>query len=90
MTLFRVLALRRPRRLFLLHVPARSHLSQQEQRCCWRSNECDLDEDVRMMKATGLIVVRIAESTWGMLEPKSDAFDFSHVDRVSLSLRWAS
>jgi beta-galactosidase len=38
-----------------------------------------------MMKATGLIVVRIAESTWGMLEPKSDAFDFSHVDRVSLS-----
>jgi hypothetical protein len=30
-----------------------------------------LDEDVRMMKATGITVVRIAESTWGTLEPKS-------------------
>ena len=26
-----------------------------------------LDEDVRMMKATGITVVRIAESTWGTL-----------------------
>src|ERR1700691_3031444 len=41
-----------------------------------------LDEDVRMMKATGINVVRIAESTWGTLEPKRGAFDFSHVDRV--------
>ncbi len=41
-----------------------------------------LDEDVRMMKATGITVVRIAESTWGTLEPKSGVFDFSHVDRV--------
>lgn len=41
-----------------------------------------LDEDVRMMKATGISVVRIAESTWGTLEPKSGVFDFSHVDRV--------
>ena len=41
-----------------------------------------LDEDVRMMKATGITVVRIAESTWGTLEPKAGTFDFSHVDRV--------
>ena len=41
-----------------------------------------LDEDVRMMKATGITVVRIAESTWGTLEPQDGVFDFSHVDRV--------
>ena len=41
-----------------------------------------LDEDVRMMKAIGITVVRIAESTWGTLEPKPGVFDFSHVDRV--------
>src|SRR5271165_552293 len=41
-----------------------------------------LDEDVQMMKATGITVVRIAESTWGTLEPKPGIFDFSHVDRV--------
>jgi beta-galactosidase len=41
-----------------------------------------LDEDVRMMKATGITVVRIAESTWGTLEPKDGVFDFTHVDRV--------
>jgi beta-galactosidase len=41
-----------------------------------------LGEDVRMMKATGITVVRIAESTWGTLEPQEGEFDFSHVDRV--------
>jgi beta-galactosidase len=41
-----------------------------------------LDEDVRMMKASGITVVRIAESTWGTLEPQEGVFDFSHVDRV--------
>ena len=41
-----------------------------------------LDEDVRMMKAANISVVRIAESTWGTLEPKPGVFDFSHVDRV--------
>ena len=41
-----------------------------------------LDDDVRMMKATGITVVRIAESTWGTLEPREGVFDFSHVDRV--------
>jgi beta-galactosidase len=41
-----------------------------------------LDEDVRMMKATGITVVRIAESTWGTLEPQDGVYDFAHVDRV--------
>jgi beta-galactosidase len=41
-----------------------------------------LDTDVRMMKASGINVVRIAESTWGTLEPRPGVFDFSHVDRV--------
>ena len=44
-----------------------------------------LDEDVRMVKATGITVVRIAESTWGTLEPKPGVFDFSHVDQGSTS-----
>jgi beta-galactosidase len=41
-----------------------------------------LDEDVKMMQATGITVVRIAESTWGTVEPQPGVFDFSHVDRV--------
>jgi len=41
-----------------------------------------LEEDVRMMKATGITVIRIAESTWSTLEPQEGVFDFSHVDRV--------
>ncbi|MBS1803492.1 MAG: beta-galactosidase [Acidobacteria bacterium] len=41
-----------------------------------------LDEDVRMMKASGINVVRIAESTWGTLEPRPGVFDFTHIDRV--------
>ncbi|HTT22869.1 MAG TPA: beta-galactosidase [Candidatus Sulfotelmatobacter sp.] len=45
-----------------------------------------LDEDVRMMKATGITVIRIAESTWGTLEPQEGVFDFSHVDRVLLAM----
>lgn len=41
-----------------------------------------LHEDVRMMRAAGINVVRIAESTWGTLEPQPGVFDFRHVDRV--------
>lgn len=44
---------------------------------------CDrLGEDVRMMKAAGINVVRIAESTWSTHEPQEGVFDFSHVTRV--------
>lgn len=41
-----------------------------------------VDEDARMMKAAGITVVRIAESTWGTLERQPGVFDFSHVDRT--------
>lgn len=41
-----------------------------------------LDKDIAMMKATGINVVRIAESTWGTMETQEGVFDFSHIDRV--------
>ena len=41
-----------------------------------------VDEDARLMKAAGITVVRIAESTWGTLERQPGVFDFSHVDRM--------
>lgn len=44
---------------------------------------CDrLDKDIAMMKAAGMNVVRIAESTWSTEEPRPGVFDFSHVTRV--------
>lgn len=41
-----------------------------------------IDEDARLMKAAGISVVRIAESTWGTLETQPGVFDFTHVDRM--------
>ena len=41
-----------------------------------------LDQDVAMMKAAGINVVRIAESTWSTYEPREGQFDFSAVERV--------
>lgn len=41
-----------------------------------------MDQDIAMMKAAGMNVVRIAESTWSTLEPKEGIFDFSYIDRV--------
>lgn len=41
-----------------------------------------LEKDVQMMKAAGINVVRIAESTWSTCEPQEGVFDFSHVERV--------
>lgn len=41
-----------------------------------------LDKDIEMMKAAGMNVVRIAESTWATCEPQPGIFDFSHVTRV--------
>jgi beta-galactosidase len=41
-----------------------------------------LDQDIRMMQAAGINVVRIAESTWSTHEPQNGVFDFSSVDRV--------
>lgn len=41
-----------------------------------------LTKDIAMMKAAHINTVRIAESTWGTLEPQPGEFDFSHIDRV--------
>lgn len=41
-----------------------------------------LDKDIEMMKAAGINVVRIAESTWGTMEPQNGVFHFYHIDRV--------
>jgi beta-galactosidase len=41
-----------------------------------------LEEDIRMMKAAGINLIRIAESTWSTHEPQNGIFDFSSVDRV--------
>ena len=41
-----------------------------------------LAKDVAMMKAAGINVVRIGESTWGTMEPREGVYDFTHLDRV--------
>ena len=41
-----------------------------------------LDKDVQLMKAAGINTVRIAESTWGVWEPRDGVFDFTKLDRV--------
>ena len=41
-----------------------------------------LDKDIVMMKAAGINVVRIAESTWSTVEPQEGVYDFKHIDRV--------
>ena len=41
-----------------------------------------LDKDISMMKAAGINIVRIAESTWSTMEPQEGVFDFTHIDRV--------
>ncbi|MCM8712043.1 beta-galactosidase [Clostridium sp. SYSU_GA19001] len=41
-----------------------------------------LSKDIEMMKAAGINVVRIAESTWSTVEPQNGVFDFTHIDSV--------
>lgn len=41
-----------------------------------------MDKDIQMMKAAGINVVRIAESTWSTVEPTEGVYDFSHIDKV--------
>ncbi|MEO6550443.1 MAG: beta-galactosidase [Ferruginibacter sp.] len=41
-----------------------------------------LDKDIQMMKAAGINVVRIAESTWSTVEPQDGVYNFKHIDRV--------
>ncbi|NEG55869.1 beta-galactosidase [Bifidobacterium platyrrhinorum] len=41
-----------------------------------------IDTDMRMMRAAGINLIRIAESTWSTCEPQPGVFDFTHVDRA--------
>jgi beta-galactosidase len=41
-----------------------------------------LDKDVEMMKAAGINVVRMGESSWGLWEPQEGRFEFAWMDRV--------
>ncbi|MGB9148303.1 MAG: beta-galactosidase [Acidobacteriaceae bacterium] len=41
-----------------------------------------LDQDVAMMKAAGLNVVRMGESTWSLWEPEDGQFEYAWMDRV--------
>ncbi|EQA43952.1 beta-galactosidase [Leptospira broomii serovar Hurstbridge str. 5399] len=42
----------------------------------------DWEEDLRIMKDMGLSIVRLAEFSWGMIEPKEGKFDFSFWERI--------
>ena len=41
-----------------------------------------LEKDMQMIKNANMNVIRIAESTWGTMEPSPGNFDFHHIDRV--------
>jgi beta-galactosidase len=41
-----------------------------------------LDKDVALMKAAGLSVVRMGESTWSLWEPEDGHFDYAWMDRI--------
>jgi beta-galactosidase len=41
-----------------------------------------LDKDVALMKAAGLNVVRMGESTWSLWEPEDGQFEYAWMDRV--------
>ncbi|WP_231737829.1 beta-galactosidase [Terracidiphilus gabretensis] len=41
-----------------------------------------LDKDIAMMKAAGLNVVRMGESTWSLWEPEDGQFEYTWMDRV--------
>jgi beta-galactosidase len=41
-----------------------------------------LDQDVAMMKAAGLNVVRMGESTWSLWEPQDGVFEYAWMDHV--------
>lgn len=41
-----------------------------------------LEKDMEMLKAAGMNVIRIAESTWATMEPEEGVYNFKHIDRV--------
>ena len=41
-----------------------------------------LDEDIKMMTAAGVSVVRVGESTWSLFEPQEGVFEFAWMERI--------
>src|SRR5580692_1616173 len=41
-----------------------------------------LEKDVALMKAAGISVVRMGESTWSLWEPEDGRFDYAWMDRI--------
>jgi len=41
-----------------------------------------LAEDLKLMKESGMSVVRVGESTWSLFEPREGEFDFAWMDRI--------
>ncbi|GHV64278.1 beta-galactosidase [Bacteroidia bacterium] len=41
-----------------------------------------LDEDIKMMKAANVSVVRVGESSWALFEPQEGVFEFAWMDRI--------
>jgi beta-galactosidase len=48
-----------------------------------------LDRDVELMRAAGLNVVRMGESSWGLWEPEEGRFEFAWMDRVVAAMHRA-
>lgn len=41
-----------------------------------------LAEDLKLMKESGMSVVRLGESTWSLFEPREGEFEFAWMDRI--------
>jgi beta-galactosidase len=41
-----------------------------------------LEDDLKLMKASGMSVVRIGESSWSLFEPREGEFDFAWMDKI--------
>jgi beta-galactosidase len=41
-----------------------------------------LDKDLKLMKESGMSVVRLGESTWSLFEPREGEFEFAWMDRI--------
>ena len=41
-----------------------------------------LADDLKLMKESGMSVVRVGESTWSLFEPREGEFEFAWMDRI--------
>ncbi len=53
------------------------------------AHDARLEEDIRLMKASGLTVVRMGESTWSLWEPEDGRFEYAWMDRVVAAMQQA-